>query len=152
MIDDDPPPPCPSSTLCPPNPIYKDVLPSLQRPAFLLKAPDTDDRWWINDTFHSEHSQLVVCLPDLFPVSSSLLFPSLKHFSTSAGQGSHSVHIGSSSVQFKGEVWELSLQQRTHNWHPSCLIKGESTGMDPLSQILAFITILCKQSHTHRDS
>ncbi|KAI9538493.1 hypothetical protein NQZ68_014254, partial [Dissostichus eleginoides] len=65
-------------------------------------------------------------------------------------KGMHSVRIDSSSVQFKGEVWELSLQQRAHNWHPSCLIKGESTGMDPLSQILAFIRIVCKQTHTRR--
>lgn len=49
----------------------------------------------------------------------------------SPGPGRHSVHIDNSSVQFNGEVWELRLQQRVHNWHPSSLIKGESSGMDP---------------------
>lgn len=40
-------------------------------------------------------------------------------------------------VQFKGPFRELSPMRRTHNWHPSCLIKVQSAGMDSLSQVSA---------------
>ena len=140
--------------LCPPNPVYRDQLPPplLQHPAFLSRplTLTTDDESTIHFsvTFQIQAACCVLsrsasCLP---PV----LYPPLWNFNMSAGQGRHSIHISSSSFQFKEEVWELSLEQRTHNWHPSCLIKGESSGMDPLSHILAFIRIVCKQNHTQR--
>lgn len=62
------------------------------------------------------------------------------------GDSWRSIDLCKSSVQFKKEVWALRLKQRTHNWHPSCLIKGKSTGMNPPSQDLALNRSLCKQN------
>lgn len=74
-----------------------------------------------------------------FPVSCAL--------KTGVELDRHSKRIDDSSVRFNGEVWELGLQQKVHNWHPSRLIKGESSGVDPSSQIQAFICAVCKQNH-----
>lgn len=68
------------------------------------------------------------------------------------GLDRHSVHIGNSSVQFNGEVWELRPQQRAHNWHLSGLIKGESSGMDPSGGTRVFIWTVCKQIHKETDN
>lgn len=65
--------------LCPPNPVYKDPLPPLS----------------------------VVRLQDRFPVYPPPLL--CETWTRELGRGRHSAHADSSSVQFKGEVWELSL-------------------------------------------
>lgn len=51
--------------------------------------------------------------------------------------GSTSLPPRQLGVQFKGPFRELSPMRRTHNWHPSCLIKVQSAGMDSLSQVSA---------------
>lgn len=139
--------------LCPPNPVCKDPLPPLlQHPTFLSRPPTltTDDESTTRFTVTFQNTSSLSSILVSLPPPPTPPHPTPFSVNMSAGQGSHSVHIDSSSVQFKGEVWELSLQQRAHNWHPSCLIKGESTEMDLLSQISAFIRIVCKQSHTQR--
>lgn len=64
--------------------------------------------------------------------------------------GSTSLPSRQLGVQFKGPFRELSPMRRTHNWHPSCLIKVQSAGMDPLSQVSAPIAWKSedKQEHT----
>ena len=119
-----------------------------QHPTFLSRpltlTADDESTTHFTVTFQI---QAACCLP-AGSISCAPPFPcSLK---TSAGRGRLSVHIDNSSVQFNGEVWELRPQQRAHNWHPSCLIKGKSTGMDP--QISAFIGMVCKQNHTETDT
>lgn len=137
--------PPPSSTFCPPNPIYKDPSSTSHIP---LKAP-FDDKWWWSTTHFIFTFQTHGAWAHLYNNSPT---PTTYCVNREHESRTESIPYASTarSSNLKGMSGSSVCSKRAHNWHASCLIKGESTGMDPLSQILAFIRMACKQKHTQR--